>query len=344
MQGRSDRGGTHGKQHAALQKACVAWANASFADLYLHAPGNAALVTAKAQHIPVAAAGAQRKKLGAARGIHDLLLFNPSVDGRFVGCAIELKIDHSSHPDQLKPAQLDWAKALQTFGWRSEVVHDFERFTAILTEHLGEPSQAPPAATPRRAASAGKRPATALLSSPCSLPPAPSPLPPLSEASLTEAEIKESFAELDVRWQDEQECVLIGTEQTDPDALQHLLVRMHMKKATLCGVPGVTYHYQRSKYGTRRMYYSPEYTAAADDELVSDGLGEGSNSDDDYGAGWPTTSQSSGGSGSSSKDNGGDEVATSRADRVAVRCEAKKRRREATAGIGVSVADYVDLT
>ena len=56
--------------------------------------------------------------LASSKGIPDLLLFNPSFDGNFVGLAIEFKIDHASHPDTLKPDQQKWFGQLQFCKWR----------------------------------------------------------------------------------------------------------------------------------------------------------------------------------------------------------------------------------
>jgi hypothetical protein len=67
------------------------------------------------------ALGAKCKKMGMfSKGVPDLIYFVPGRRDSSQGLAIELKIQHSSHPDSLSDEQLGWFLHLKSLGWRCD--------------------------------------------------------------------------------------------------------------------------------------------------------------------------------------------------------------------------------
>ena len=122
---------------------------------------------------------------------------------------------------------------------------------------------------------------------------APDGAPVAAPASteLTDAYIEARMAQLEVRWEDEEQLTLLGTDRFNAihhlTDLQTLLDRMGVDAISLLTADR-TYHFVRSEYGDRRLNITTEEPGGDDDEERSDEEGHGEDGVEDR-LGMPVT-------------------------------------------------------
>lgn len=75
------------------------------------------------------------KRGGYVKGIPDLLWFEPSADGQYVGLAIELKTSKGRPSAE----QLEWCRGLQERGWKAVVSKGFDATAEVIAEYFDVP-------------------------------------------------------------------------------------------------------------------------------------------------------------------------------------------------------------
>ena len=70
------------------------------------------------------------KQSGYKKGIPDLLIFEPR--SMYVGLALEVKTTKGRASEEQK----EWARALNSRGWRAEIAHGFEECADIICEYF----------------------------------------------------------------------------------------------------------------------------------------------------------------------------------------------------------------
>lgn len=69
---------------------------------------------------------------GYNKGVPDMFIYEPSLDGEYVGLALELK----SAKGRPTPQQLKWLADLQNRGWCAAIVKSVDECKAITMRHL----------------------------------------------------------------------------------------------------------------------------------------------------------------------------------------------------------------
>ena len=72
------------------------------------------------------------KRAGYVKGIPDILLFEPSADGQYIGLAIELKTEKG----RASAEQLEWCRELQERGWKATVSKGFDATAQLIADYF----------------------------------------------------------------------------------------------------------------------------------------------------------------------------------------------------------------
>jgi hypothetical protein len=125
----------HGHPESDLQRQCVEWFRAAFPSysLLLFHPNNEPYFGGAGKSIEKKAFdGHMANLMGVVKGVADLILLVPSYDGKYHGLCIEMKSAKGVQRD----SQKDWQCAVESQGYRYEVVRDFLSFRRIIIEHI----------------------------------------------------------------------------------------------------------------------------------------------------------------------------------------------------------------
>jgi len=76
------------------------------------------------------------KSQGFEAGIPDILVFEKSLDGKYCGLALELKVGKNT----LTKEQSEWLESLMARGWYATVVRDFDTAKYIIEKYLNHGS------------------------------------------------------------------------------------------------------------------------------------------------------------------------------------------------------------
>ncbi len=77
---------------------------------------------------------AKVKRSGYVKGVPDMLFFEPSACGRFIGLAIELK----TLKGRPSPEQKEWVAKLEERGWRAVISKGFDATAEVIADYFGE--------------------------------------------------------------------------------------------------------------------------------------------------------------------------------------------------------------
>jgi hypothetical protein len=74
------------------------------------------------------------KAQGVKRGVPDILIFTPPINGGGVGFAIELKVPASEtrRKGKVSEHQRVWMQELRSLGWRAEIAYGFDHAVELL--------------------------------------------------------------------------------------------------------------------------------------------------------------------------------------------------------------------
>jgi len=72
------------------------------------------------------------KSQGFEAGVPDILIFEKSLDNKYCGLALELKVGKNT----LTKEQYEWLESLISRGWYATVVRDFDSAKSIIEKYL----------------------------------------------------------------------------------------------------------------------------------------------------------------------------------------------------------------
>jgi hypothetical protein len=75
----------------------------------------------------------KNKQAGYVAGSPDLMIYNPSANGKYHGLAIEFKVNGNKLSDK----QVGEFIKLQSHPWQTAVIRDKQTFIEIVEDHLG---------------------------------------------------------------------------------------------------------------------------------------------------------------------------------------------------------------
>lgn len=77
---------------------------------------------------------AKVKRSGYVKGVPDMLFFEPSACGKYIGLAVELK----TLKGRPSAEQKDWCKGLEERGWKAVISKGFDATAEVIADYFGE--------------------------------------------------------------------------------------------------------------------------------------------------------------------------------------------------------------